>query len=249
MAGNTGSPGASLAGRLFAVLGSFTMARPDLSLTEIARATGLPISTTRRLIGELVAWGALERTPEDRYRIGMRLWAVGTLAPQRRGLSDSALPYMNDLFLATREAVQLVVLDGTEALCVEKVSGTTAVRNETQVGGRLPLHATAVGKCLLAWSPPDLLARVIEGGLDRRTMYTITEPGRLHRHLRQVRARGVAYSREEMTLGAVSVAAPILTGQGRLHGALGIVVRSAKRLDNLAAAVLTSSVTISRQIA
>ncbi|BBF99173.1 MULTISPECIES: IclR family transcriptional regulator [Pseudonocardia] len=249
MAGRTNSPGQTVSGRLLSVLDCFSVARPALTLSEVARHSGLPVSTARRLIGELCAWGGLERTADGRYRIGMRLWTIGSLAPRQRDLREAALPYMHDLFQATKENVQLVVEEGGRALCIEKISSSRAVPTRTEVGGRLPLHATGVGKAILAFSPHELLAEVVAPGLARLTPQTITEPGRLARALREVRTAGVAYSYEEMTLGAVSVAAPVtLLGSG-VCAALGIVAHSHTVVDRLAPAVRTAALGISRSIA
>jgi len=248
MAGNVNTPGASVASRVFAILDCFEPANPELSLTQLADRSGLPLSTARRLIGELVAWGGLERLVDNRYRVGLRLWQVGILAPQQRGLREAAAPLIHDLSTATGETVQLVILDGREALCVEKASAATAVANRTEVGGRLPLHATAVGKCLLAHSPQQLLVDLVADGLLRHTSYTLVQPGRLVNELRDVRRHGVAFSREEMSLGAVSVAAPVLASGGRLRGAIGIVAHSNSRIDRFGPAVRTAALALSRQV-
>jgi DNA-binding IclR family transcriptional regulator len=231
---------------LLAVLDCFDVAHPALSLTEVATRSGLPISTARRLITELRDWGGLERLADGRYRIGIRLWTIGSLAPQQRGLREAALPAMHDLFQATQENIQLTVPEGTQALCIEKISSTRAVATQTHIGGRLPLHATGVGKAILAFAGKPLLGSVVEAGLARMTPHTITEPGRLAAALAEVRKSGVAYSYEEMTLGAVSVAAPILALDGRVRGALGIVAHSRAAVDRLAPAVRTAALGIAR---
>ncbi|GAA2353085.1 IclR family transcriptional regulator [Streptomyces violaceusniger] len=251
VAGRTKVPGQTVSRRLLAVLDCFDVAHPALSLTEVATRSGLPVSTARRLIGELCKWGGLERLDDGRYRIGIRLWTIGTLAPQQRGLREAALPYMHDLFQATQENIQLTVLDGHEALCIEKISSDKAVPTQTRIGGRLPLHATGVGKALLAFSARELFDAVTEAGLARMTPHTIIQPGRLAAALAEVRKSGVAYSCEEMTLGAVSVAAPILSLDGGVRAALGIVAHSraaADRatLDRLAPAVRTAALGVAR---
>ncbi|HWD03636.1 MAG TPA: IclR family transcriptional regulator [Amycolatopsis sp.] len=249
MAGRTKAPGQSVSSRLLAVLDCFDVANPALTLTEVATRSGLPVSTARRLINELRDWGGLERLEDGRYRIGMRLWTVGTLAPRQRGLREAALPYLHDLFQATQENLQLTVLDGTQALCIEKISSTKAVPTRTEVGGRLPLHATGVGKVLLAYSGTELLRTLVAAGLPRMTPHTITQPGRLAAALEEVRKSGVAYSYEEMTLGAVSVAAPVLGSDGRVRAALGIVAHSRAAVDRLAPAVCTAALGIARWVA
>ncbi|WP_116102009.1 IclR family transcriptional regulator [Amycolatopsis thermalba] len=246
MAGRTNTPGQSVSRRLLTVLDCFDVAHPALTLTEVATRSGLPISTARRLITELREWDGLERLEDGRYRIGMRLWTIGTLAPRQRGLREAALPYMHDLFQATQENLQLTVLEGTQALCIEKISSTKAVPTRTEVGGRLPLHATGVGKVFLAFSGQDLLRSVVEAGLARMTPHTITQPGRLAAALEEVRKTGVAYSYEEMTLGAVSVADPVIGLDGRVRAALGIVAHSRAAVDRLAPAVRTAALGIAR---
>lgn len=246
MSGRVGTPGSSVSSRLLSILACFNTRTPELTMSEVASMAGLPATTTRRLLAELTDWGALDRLVDNRYRIGVRLWEIGSLAPQQRGLREAAVPLMHDLWAATDENVQLVVLDDCEALCIEKISAKTAVSNRTEVGGRLPLHATAVGKCLLANSPRDLLIEVTSRGLSRQTQYTITEPGRLAAVLRDVRRTGVAVSQEEMTLGAVSAASPIIASGGVLLGALGVVAHSSKQLGRLGPAVRTAALAISR---
>ena len=248
MAGNIGVAGDTVSRRLLSVLDCFDVSRPVLSLTEISASSGLPLSTARRLIVELVTWGGLERLPNGRYRIGMRLWRIGSFAQQQRDLREAALPYLHDLYEVALENVQLVVLDGLEALCVEKVSGPKAVANNTEVGGRLPLHATGVGKVLLAYSSPQLLADTVAAGLIRYTPHTIVAPGRLASALRVIRTNGLSFAYEELTVGVISVAAPVLTRERRLLGSLGIVARHTTRLDQLAPAVRAAALGVSRSV-
>src|SRR5690606_5063861 len=131
--------------RALRILSAFSPERRRLALTEIAERAGLPLTTAHRLVGELADWGALEREPDGGYRIGLRLWEVATLAPRGIGVREAALPFLEDLYEATHENVHLAVLDGTEALYLERISGRGAVPVISRVGGRLPLHATGVG--------------------------------------------------------------------------------------------------------
>jgi len=234
--------------RLLAVLDCFDSEHLTLTLTDISRMSGLPLSTARRLIQELTAWGGLEQLSDGTFRIGMRLWEVGSYAPQRRDLRQAALPYMQDLYEAGRENVQLIVLDSLDALCVEKIYGARAVPTETDIGGRMPLHATGAGKALLAFSPREVLLATIDRGLTRFTPHTITEPGRLAAALRKTRETGLALSREELHLGAVSVASPILDRKLQLVGAIAVVARVGPRFDRLGPAVRTAALSISRTV-
>lgn len=235
--------------KVTAVLDAFTLSAPELSLNELARRAGLPLSTTYRIASELVRWGGLERGDPGGYRIGLRLWQLGSLAPRTRSLRDVARPFMQDLYEATHENVQLAVLDGREALYLEKITGPRSVDVKSRQGGRLPLHATGVGKVLLAHGPPALFEEVVRAGLRRYTPHTIIEPGRLRRALSEIRRTGVGYAREELTLGSVSVAAPVFQTDGTVVAALSIVGRSSARdLRRLAPAARTAALSASREM-
>ena len=158
-----GSP-RSVLGRALGVLGAFTDSSPELALADIVAATTLPPATAHRIVAELVAWGALERVGRGRYRIGMRLWRVGALAPYARNLREAALPPMQDLASATGHVVHLVVLDGHRALFVERLAGHNELTVRSRVGRDMPLHASGPGKVLLAHSPPRWSTRSSPGG-------------------------------------------------------------------------------------
>jgi DNA-binding IclR family transcriptional regulator len=155
---------------------------------------------------------------------------------------------MQDLYQATGENVQLAVRDGWQALVLDKISGKRSVDTRTEVGGRLPLHATGVGKVILAYSEPELVRAVVADGLDRRTRHTIVIPGRLLAALAEVRRTSLGHALEEMTLGAASVAAPVLDGHGRLHAALAVVVRPRAGVHHLGSAVRTAALGLSRRL-
>jgi DNA-binding IclR family transcriptional regulator len=231
MAGGASTPGRSVTSRAMAVLDAFDSTAPRLSLSEVAVRAGLPVTTAHRLLGELTAWGALARRADGRYEIGRRLWELGLLAPVQLELRQVAAPFLLDVHTATRDTVHLAVREELSALYVERISGRESVPVVSQVGSRLPLHATGVGKVLLAWAPDDVVERALAAPV-RATRHTVTEPGRLRRELAEVRRRGYARTAEEMSLGASSVAVPITAARGGgqvVVGALGIVVPSHRR--------------------
>jgi DNA-binding IclR family transcriptional regulator len=235
--------------KVVSVLDAFSPATPVLTLGELARITGLPVSTIYRLASELVEWGGLERADGPGYRVGMRLWELGSLAHRGRTLREVALPFMQDLYEATHENVNLAVRDGHEALYVDTITGRDAQPVRSRRGGRLPLHATGVGKVLLAFAPPDLLTELVEAGLRRYTPYTVVAPGHLRRTLAEVRRSGVAYAREELTLGALSVAAPVVGPDRTVVAALAVVLPSGRGdVRKLAPAVRTAAISTSRAL-
>jgi DNA-binding IclR family transcriptional regulator len=210
--------------KLLDVLDAFGRDRRALSLSEIARAIDVPLSTAHRLIAELCTWGGLERADDGRYRVGLRLWELGALAPRALGLREAALPFMEDLYEVTHENVQLAVRDDAEVVFVERFAGRTAVAVYTEVGGRFSLPPTGVGLVLLAAAPAELQEQVLAAPLRRYTPWTITDPAQLRRVLAEVRRSGVAISDRQVTADAVSVAAPI-SQRDTVVAALSIVVR------------------------
>lgn len=227
MAGNSARPGVSVASRVLAVLGAFDGEHRAMTLTALARRADLPVPTAFRLVAELVEWGALVRRDAGDYVIGRRMWDLGLLAPVQSGLRQVASPFLHDLYAATLATVHLAVRDGTSVLYVDRLAGHVSVPVVSDVGSRLPMHATGVGKVLLAHAPDDVLAWVFRN-LTRVTAFTVTQPGRLRAELRRVRREGYAQTSEEMSLGACSVAVPIRQHDA-VVAALGIVVPSLKR--------------------
>jgi DNA-binding IclR family transcriptional regulator len=222
MAGNSSTPGASVTARALALLGAFDEQHRRLSLTELAGRAGLPVPTAHRLVGELVAWGALARTPTGEYAVGRRLWDLGLLAPVQTGLRQVASPFLHDIYAATLATVHLAVRDGLEVLYLDRLAGHASVPVVSTVGSRLPMHSTGVGKVLLAHAPAEVQAAVL-ADLPRITPYTVTQPGLLRRQLARAVRDGYATTTEEMSLGACSVAVPIRRGD-EVVAALGIVV-------------------------
>ena len=215
----------SLTDRSLEVLATFTPDHPTRTLQEVSRESGLPLTTTHRIVTDLVAWGALERTRGGRLQVGLRLWEVASLAPRGLGLREVSLPYMEDLFVATGENVQLAVREGCEAVFVERLTGRTSVTVLTRVGDRFALHATGVGLVLLAHAPADVQKQVLSRPLRTWTEHTIGDPDRLRAVLADVRRTGVAISDRQVTDDAVSVACPIRDAHGEVVAALSLVVR------------------------
>jgi DNA-binding IclR family transcriptional regulator len=226
MSGRNSEPGRTVLSKAVAVLGALRSAETGLTRAQLARRTGLPMTTVHRLSRELLRHGALELGQNGRYMIGGWLWELGTLTADRATLREIVLPFMQDLYEATHENVQLAVIDGYDALVVERIRGSKSVPIVTRVGGRLPLHATGVGKVLLAYSQPGFVESVIGRGLPPMTAHTITDADDLRRCLSDVRRLGYSVTRDEMTLGTVSVGAPVFGPDDEVAGATSLVVSS-----------------------
>lgn len=246
VAGST-DPGRSVLGRALAVLDTFSTERAERTLGAIAREAGLPSATAHRMVAELVAWGALERVGRGRYRIGMRLWQLGSLAPEARTLRDVALAFLHDLLEVTHEVAHLVVRDGDKALYLERLMARPEVHVRSRVARRLPLYATGPGKILLAHAPDDVVRQVLAGPLPRLARNTIVDRDLLDAALVAIRESGYCISREETTDGASSVAAPVRGPNGDVVAAISVVVPADRRdLASLVPAVRVAATGISR---
>ncbi|MEW2547810.1 IclR family transcriptional regulator [Streptomyces sp. NPDC047002] len=216
----------SVTGRALCVLEAFTPAAPVRTLTDLARHTGLPLTTVHRLVGELARWGALEREEGGGYRIGLRLWEIASLAPRGLGLRESALPQLSDLVHVTGENAQLAVREDLSVVFVERLAGRGAVPVLTRVAGRFALMPTGVGRVLLAYAPPEVQERALAGPQARCTPATECDPGVLRQSLAEVRRTGVAICERQVTDDSVSVAAPVHGPHGDVVAAVSVVAHA-----------------------
>ncbi|MFI1302477.1 IclR family transcriptional regulator [Streptomyces sioyaensis] len=233
--------------KAMAVLDCF---RPDggsFRLTELSERAGLTKTTAFRLCGELVRLGLLERDAES-YRLGGKLFELGSLVPRRHDLREAALPFLQDLFEATHETVHLGVREGHEVVYVERIHGHGALRLPSRIGGRLPLTCTGVGKALLAFSGAELAEEVLDTPLPRLTPHSVTDPERLRTAIEQAQVAGLAYEEEEAALGVSCIAAPVFDGPVAVAALSVAVPRSRFRPAQLAPAVRTAALGLSRAL-
>jgi DNA-binding IclR family transcriptional regulator len=241
--------GRTVFGRTLTILGAFA-AGPDrrLSASAIALSTGLPMSTVHRMCRQLERERVLERSTDGRYHVGLRLWELGLLAPRSQGLRQVALPFLEDLHEVTHQHVQLMVLDGTDAVVVERLSARDAVQVAGRPGARLPVHATSGGILLLAHAADGFVQDVLAAGLQRCTPATITTEPMLRAALSLARRQGWMVLKEHLTPGSVSVAAPVLDARRRVVAAVSVIADGTDG-DRLVPAVLTTARAIGRALA
>jgi IclR family acetate operon transcriptional repressor len=239
----------SVVGRVGAILGAFDNKHLSMGISELSRRSGLPKSTTARLATELSAHGFLERSDAADLRLGTKLFELGELASRQRKLREVALPYMADLRQVSRQTVHLAVLAGTDVVYVEIVRHRDAPRMPSQVGGRLPAHAAAVGKAMLAFAADDVVQSVIDNGLVAVGPRTITAPGLLLRELRRIRESGIAYESEESGHGVGCAASPIMSADGVPIAGLSVSGWNGKLdLRRIGPAVKTAALALSREL-
>jgi IclR family transcriptional regulator, acetate operon repressor len=205
------------------VLELFSETRRDVGVTEAAELLGRPKSTTSRWLAAMEEAGFLDREGgHGRYRLGMRLAAFGQLARQSTSLQQLARPCLSALAQATGESSNLVVLAGDVAVNVELVESPRPIKHVGWLGRRLPLHATAAGKALIAWRPAAEVERLVGRRPERLTARTIVDVAALHAELARVRALGWAEAWGELEDDLVGIASPVRDHAGAIVGALTI---------------------------
>lgn len=215
--------GESVLARTVRIVESFRSDDSLLTVSEIARRSGLHISTTSRLIDELVGCGWLER--EDRkVRIGVRLWEVASRASPTLGLREAAMPFMEDLHAVVGQHTQLGVLEGDEVLFIERLTAPGAVVNYTRIAGRMPLHVSSSGLVLLAHGPSELQERILSEPLKVYTDNTIRTARQLRGVLADVRRHGYILCAGHLYPDTTGVAVPVRDGHGKVVAALSVIV-------------------------
>jgi DNA-binding IclR family transcriptional regulator len=222
--------GAQVVDRVVDILETFTRLGPELGVSEISRALDLKKATAHRLLASLRRRGIVAQDPVTRrYRLGMKLWEFGSMATSAVDWVDRVKPYLQQLTDATGETTHLAVLSDGQVLYVDKVESPRSLRMPSQVGRRLPVHCTGVGKALIAFLPEEVLRGLVKRrGMQAFTPNTITDPARLAEELAAIRARGYAIDDEEIEEGLVCIGAPVRDHTAHVVAAVSIAGPSSR---------------------
>jgi DNA-binding IclR family transcriptional regulator len=239
--------------RAVAILNAFTPESPELGVTELAERLSLHKSTVHRFLVNLDAAGLVERNPRTaRYRLGLRIFELGGLVLQQMNLWDEALPFLEGLVRDSGETGHLAVLDGGEAIYIERVEARRALRIPSAIGRGYPAHATNLGKVLLAHAPEETVREIVGRGLPAFTPHTITEPEALFVELERIRHQGYGVDNEEYDEGLRCIGAPVFDHTGQAVAALGIggpVTRvTPERAASLGELVMAAAQGLSRRL-
>lgn len=201
-----------------------------MSLTELAEAAKLPPSTTHRLLTTLEAERFVRTEPQGgQWRIGVAAFFVGSAFARSRDKLSLMRPYLRRLMEMSGESANLFVESDGEAVCIGQVESRHAMRALTGIGGRLLLHSSAAGKCLLAHLEPVRRQRILATmALSRITSETITDRVVLETALGEIRGIGYAFDDGEHALGLRCVAAPVFDEYGHAVAAVSISGPSAR---------------------
>jgi DNA-binding IclR family transcriptional regulator len=218
-----GATGLKSLAKAIRVLQAFSLEEPRLPLTEIAKRTGLPLSTTHRILATLREAGLVDQEGDrDLYRLGLKLLELGSMVLANMEVHREALPFIEELVRETGETVHLGVFDGTQVVSIEKMESPRALASHVTIGKAAPAYCTGVGKALLAFQPEPVVDAICRGSFVRYTPHTIVQPTRLRKELARVRAQGYAVDNAEHQPDVRCVAAPIRDHSGRVIASLSV---------------------------
>jgi IclR family pca regulon transcriptional regulator len=226
------------------VLRCFDRDHQTLSLGEVARMLGWRRTEPFRFLHTLESLGYLHRDPvTKRYRLTTKVLEMGFVALANLPLPELAQPYLERLRDRTNGSAHVGVLDGQEVVYVGRAASRAILGSTIHIGSRLPAHATAIGKTLLASQPDTWLRDWLERhDLTRYTATTLAETPALLRELAAIRASGYAISNAEFELGIRSVAAPIIDAAGHAVAAINVSAPLESLTDDALAAIIIPAV-------
>ena len=214
--------------RGLAVIRAFGADTPSLTLSEVARSTGLTRAATRRFLLTLVDLGYM-RVEDRRFQLTPRVLELGHAYLSSLTLPDIALPYMRDFVAEIRESSSLAVLDDDQIVYVARVPANRIMSVSISVGTRFPAFATSLGRVLLGGHSDEWLDQYLSGAdLSPLTARTIADPAKLRAEIRQVRSQGWAIVDQELEEGVRSLAAPIHDSSERVAAALNVSVHASR---------------------
>ncbi|NYE50851.1 IclR family acetate operon transcriptional repressor [Spinactinospora alkalitolerans] len=216
--------------RAVLILRCFSPRRPEMGISDLARATGLSTSTTHRILASMQHNGLVRQTRQRQYALGPLLVQLARSGAFPTTLRDAALGAMRELRALVDETVGLhELLPGNERAVVDQVESHHALRRTyTELGVPIPLVYGAPGKAMLAFLDPAAAERVLAGPIDPVTPTTITDPERLRSELEEVRGEGYALSFSERTPGIRTVAAPVFDHEGGVVGSISVSAPEAR---------------------
>ncbi len=240
--------------RVLAILGSFSIEKPELGISEIGVIVGLTPSSVYRVVASLERGGFLEQNPvTGKYRLGLEIFSLGAIVLEQMGLGRTSYPYMEELSRISRETVNLGVLRQGQVMYVQKIESPELLRAGLTVGSRVPVHCTAIGKVLLAFMPETQLEEVVQQrGLAKHGPNCITSLDLLKAHLAGIRERGYSIDDEELEADMRCIGAPIRNHMGVVIAGIAIAGPARRmtyaRLEELRPAILKAAEGISRRI-
>ena len=209
------------------VLQAFSAERPEMTLTQVARVTGMNLAAAQRFTDTLLQLGFLQRDQNKRFYLGPRVLSLGFSYINGSALRRQAEKLISRFASRINRTVNLSVLDQDELIFVYRWEQQRFLMYDLHAGSKMPAHCTASGKLLLAALPDgELSGRIKSMRLSRFTRHTITDPERLWQELRRIRRQGYSICHQELSLDLCSVSAPVLDQEGRAQAAVNVSLRA-----------------------
>jgi DNA-binding IclR family transcriptional regulator len=210
--------------RAVALLDELAADSRAMSLAALSMGSGLSKTTVRRVLTSLEQHGFCERTPTGEYRLGLRLFALGTLVRERLDLRERSRPALEWLAEKTHLTVFLCIRDADRAICIDRVDGRFAHTLALRLGGTQPLHAGASPLVLLSYTSDEDVERYLAkaGGLEKFTARTLTSRAAVRRAVLVCRDQGFVLSNEDVTDGVAGIGAPVFDHGGAVVAAVSL---------------------------
>jgi DNA-binding IclR family transcriptional regulator len=210
--------------RALILIGIMAESPQEISLTEIATKSGWPKSTVHGLLATLRDYRFVDQSPETgRYRMGVRLFELGNLVAKSWDVRTIAKSHLRRLSESAGETVHLATESDGEVLYLDKVESKQIIRIVSEIGGRLPMHCSGLGKVLLAYRSKADIRRIMDKrGMASMTTRTITSLPRLFEELEKIRSQGYGMDDGEIMNNLRCVAAPIFDGSGQARYAVSV---------------------------
>ena len=226
--------------------------RDEIRLADLASLTGMNVSTAHRVVISLVKRGYLvQRQKRQKYSLGTKVLQFSHVLSKRMKIKDVAFPILDGLNKVVGESVNIAILDRNEAVYIEHIESKQDLRIFTQIGNRVPLHCTGVGKVFLAYMNEEELEKALNGkGLHAYTQNTVTDATKLKQDLAVVRQEGIGTDDEEREIGVKCIASPIKNDIGSIIATLSVsgpsVRLSSKRIQEMRPLIRSCALEISR---
>lgn len=236
--------------KLNAILALFSVEQPEWSAAEVAQSLRMPRSTTYRLLSRIAEAGFLDLdAPAGRYRLGIKLASLGAVAQRSTTLQRAAHPVLQRLAAEAHETATLMVRGGWEGITIDAAMSMQPLMVPGLLGTRMPLHASAGGKVLLAWMSDTERRTVVRSALEVHTQHTIIDPDALDLELQRVKTQGYSTVRGEWAEGVYGAAAPIRNYARAVVGAITMGGPRARvtdeRLEELVQLVIAAAAQVS----
>lgn len=211
-------------GKALELLDLLAAQRRPMTLAELSEASGFPKSTTHLLLSTLRSYSYVEQRPDGKYFLGIRLYECGRVVSAAWDISAIARPFLEQLAAQTGASAVATYLGGGHIINVEQFAGRSGVQVLSEVGTRLPLHATAQGKLYLSTlSDAEAASLLRAAGMQAFTPHTLTTQEAVMEQLRQIRQTGYAIENGEYKIGLRAVSAPIYDREGKARYAAAVV--------------------------